>query len=261
MAAPMASPHALGGGATCVQAFRGATWQAAVLNPRLLPSRSFEFLVPEREPEPEPEQPPQPPAQPALRRCVGVQIEQRWDPKRRSDGTGACVWDAAVALCDFLCERPAMVEGRSVVELGSGCGLLAIVAGLLGARCVHATDLPQALLLLARNVWLNTAAPGQERAGGSAGEGGGVHVGCCNWGDESHATRVRSQCPGGRVDVIIGSDLIYQLKEESQESRDRVRKLGRADNSASVAVRARKQSLCNLISSGVSERMPLFRSC
>ena len=200
--------HCLGSGSTAVQTFRGATFHSAVLNPRALPSHSFSFVSYRAGGEP---------------RGIGVDIEQRWRTAdgaaggSRADDTGACVWDAAVALCDRLCELPEVVEGRAVVELGSGCGLLAIVAGMLGAGCVNATDLPQALLLLARNVWLNTAAPGQKRAG-SEGEGGGVHVGCCSWGDESHANRVRSQCPGGRVDVIIGSDLIYRQSRATFEA-------------------------------------------
>ena len=217
------SSHCLGSGSAALVPYRGATWQAAVLNPRLLPSRSFAF-VSHRTGAPAP-------------RAFSVEIEQRWDPRRRQDGTGACVWDASVALSDRLCARPELVEGRAVVELGAGCGLLAIVAALLGARCVHATDLPQALLLLARNVWLNSAAPGQRAAGPPHGGGGdGVHVGCCNWGDVSHARRIQQACPAGHVDLILGSDLVYQLKETSQESLDRVAKLGRADDSAACAL-------------------------
>jgi predicted nicotinamide N-methyase len=167
--------------------FVGATFAAAVLNPRLLPHRVFNFLI--------------------RRRTHQIEIEQGWNPQQRMDGTGACVWDAAITLCDHLCERPQLVEGRRVVELGSGCGVLSIVAARLGARCVHATDLEQALLLLARNVWLNEAAAGQAQGGDA---GGGVTVGCCNWGNALHAERVRAQCPGERVDLILGSDLVYR---------------------------------------------------
>ena len=53
---------------------------------------------------------------------------------------------------------------------------------------------------------------------GGADHVGDVHVGCCNWGDESHADRVRSQGPGGRVDVIIGSDLIYRQSRATFEA-------------------------------------------
>jgi len=219
----MGAEHCLGTGSSALVPFVGATFEAAVLNPRLLPVRSFCFLVSHR-----------------LRpHAMRVDVEQRWNPRdgasggTRPDGTGACVWDAAITLCDHLCERPQLVEGRRVVELGSGCGVLSIVAARLGARCVHATDLEQALLLLARNVWLNEAAAGQAQGGDA---GGGVTVGCCNWGNALHAERVRAQCPGERVDLILGSDLVYQLKEESQESRERQARSGTEDRSASVAL-------------------------
>ena len=205
--------HCLGSGSSAIVPFVGATFAAAVLNPRLLPHRVFNFLI--------------------RRRTHQIEIEQGWNPQQRMDGTGACVWDAAITLCDHLCERPQLVEGRRVVELGSGCGVLSIVAARLGARCVHATDLEQALLLLARNVWLNEAAAGQAQGGDA---GGGVTVGCCNWGNALHAERVRAQCPGERVDLILGSDLVYQLKEESQESRERQARSGTEDRSASVAL-------------------------
>ena len=219
----MSGEHCLGSGSSAIVPFAGATFETAVLNPRLLPVRSFCFLVSHQ-------------MQP---RAMQVDIEQQWNLRdgasggKRPDGTGACVWDAAITLCDHLCERPQLVEGRCVVELGSGCGVLSIVAARLGARCVHATDLEQALLLLARNVWLNGTSAGQTQASDG---GGGVTVGCCNWGDTSHADCLLSQCPGGRVDVILGSDLVYQLKEESQESRERQAKSGTADRSASVAL-------------------------
>ena len=193
----MGAEHCLGTGSSALVPFVGATFEAAVLNPRLLPVRSFCFLVSHR-----------------LRpHAMRVDVEQRWNPRdgasggTRPDGTGACVCDAAITLCDHLCERPQLVEGRRVVELGSGCGVLSIVAARLGARCVHATDLEQALLLLARNVWLNEAAAGQAQGGDA---GGGVTVGCCNWGNALHAERVRAQCPGERVDLILGSDLVYR---------------------------------------------------
>jgi predicted nicotinamide N-methyase len=220
----------LGSGSSSIVPYRGATFEQAVLNPRMLPHRSFCFLVSHRSGKP---------------LAIDVGIDQQWNPRDgesdgcRADGTGACVWDAAVTLCDRLCDRPHLVEGRAVVELGSGCGLLAIVAALLGASCVHATDLQQALMLLARNAWLNEVAAGQARRRGGGGRcvgGGGVTVGCLNWGDASHAARVRDQCPDRRVDVILGSDLVYQLKEESQESRDRQARSGAADKSASVAL-------------------------
>ena len=42
------------------------------------------------------------------------------------------VWDAGVALCEYLTQRPELVRGKVCIELGSGTGLGAIVAAQLG---------------------------------------------------------------------------------------------------------------------------------
>ena len=50
------------------------------------------------------------------------------------------MWDAGVALCDWLCARPERVCGKRVVELGAGTGLVGLVCGLLGAAQVSEKD-------------------------------------------------------------------------------------------------------------------------
>ena len=44
-------------------------------------------------------------------------------------------WPSAVALAAALLERPPLVAGRSVADLGSGLGLAGIAAALAG-RCI-----------------------------------------------------------------------------------------------------------------------------
>ena len=50
------------------------------------------------------------------------------------------------------------MRGLRVLELGSGCGLVGIAAGLLGAKQVVMTDLEYALPLMRDNVALNESA-------------------------------------------------------------------------------------------------------
>mmetsp|Transcript_16325 Transcript_16325/g.23028 ORF Transcript_16325/g.23028 Transcript_16325/m.23028 type:complete len:342 (-) Transcript_16325:123-1148(-) len=66
-------------------------------------------------------------------------------------GTGVNVWDSAILLARYLEKRPDIVKGKRILELGSGCGLLGIVAGILGAKQVVMTDLPYALPLMKLN--------------------------------------------------------------------------------------------------------------
>lgn len=67
-------------------------------------------------------------------------------------GTGT---HETTSLCLRLLEKQG-VSGKSVLDLGTGSGILAIAAGLLGARDVLATDIdPEALKIASENVELN----------------------------------------------------------------------------------------------------------
>lgn len=67
-------------------------------------------------------------------------------------GTGT---HETTSLCLMLLEKQG-VSGKSVLDLGTGSGILAIAAGLLGARDVLATDIdPEALKIASENVELN----------------------------------------------------------------------------------------------------------
>ncbi|KAF5730402.1 protein-lysine methyltransferase METTL21D [Tripterygium wilfordii] len=72
--------------------------------------------------------------------------------------TGSVMWDSGVVLAKFL-EHAVdsgllLLQGKKVVELGSGCGLVGCVATLLGAK-VFLTDLPDRLRLLKKNIEAN----------------------------------------------------------------------------------------------------------
>jgi predicted nicotinamide N-methyase len=86
-------------------------------------------------------------------------LHQRWRPGG-DGGTllkhGASVYDAAFVLADYLWREGIQLEGKRVVELGTGPGLGAIAAALCGAAEVVATDGDAELLsLTAENLDLN----------------------------------------------------------------------------------------------------------
>ena len=56
----------------------------------------------------------------------------------RSPLWGHLVWNAARVIADYIDGNPALVLGKSVLELGAGAGLPAIVAALNGAKCLKA---------------------------------------------------------------------------------------------------------------------------
>jgi|AntRauTorckE5430_2_1112549.scaffolds.fasta_scaffold06381_1 hypothetical protein len=57
------------------------------------------------------------------------------------------VWEAGAALTEYLIERPELVRGKTVCELGAGVGLTGIaISGLCQTKSVHLTDYTEATL-------------------------------------------------------------------------------------------------------------------
>ncbi|BDA50707.1 probable protein N-terminal and lysine N-methyltransferase EFM7 at N-terminal half [Coccomyxa sp. Obi] len=66
------------------------------------------------------------------------------------DGLGARVWAVAHSLCSMLVQKPALVQKKTVLEIGAGTGLCGIVAAKLGAAQVTLTDYEGPVLRLLR---------------------------------------------------------------------------------------------------------------
>ncbi|CAI5761886.1 Uncharacterized protein PODLI_1B024144 [Podarcis lilfordi] len=117
-----------------------------------------------------------------------IEIQQNW----KQLGVAAVVWDAAVVLCTFLEMGGIDLQGRLVIELGAGTGLLGIVAALLGAQ-VTITDRKAALALLESNVQANLPADIRPRTA----------VKELTWG------RDLGSFSSGGYDFILGADIVY----------------------------------------------------
>ncbi|KAG8124691.1 hypothetical protein E2320_020101 [Naja naja] len=117
-----------------------------------------------------------------------IQINQNWTQL----GVAAVVWDAAVVLCTFLEMGGIDLQGRRVIELGAGTGLLGIVAVLLGAQ-VTITDRKPTLPLLEANVQNNLPVNLQSRA----------VIKELTWGQDL------ADFSPGEYDIILGSDIVY----------------------------------------------------
>ncbi|XP_075699442.1 protein N-lysine methyltransferase METTL21D isoform X2 [Rhinoderma darwinii] len=91
-----------------------------------------------------------------LERRDGAVLEIR---QLSSGDVGCVVWDAAIVLSKFLerrqCAEPGLYAGRSVVELGSGTGIVGIMAATLGAD-VTVTDLEDLQDLMKKNIDSNS---------------------------------------------------------------------------------------------------------
>lgn len=111
--------------------------------------------------------------------------------------TGSVMWDSGIVLGKFLenaVETGLLVlQGKKVVELGAGCGLVGCIAALLGSQVIL-TDLPDRLRLLKKNVEDNLF--GDVRGSATVNE--------LTWGDHPDPELVQPL-----PDFVIGSDVIY----------------------------------------------------
>lgn len=65
-------------------------------------------------------------------------------------------WGGGLVLARFLLDEPGWVRGRSVIDFGTGSGLVAVAAALAGASRVRAVDVdPQAAAAARLNAALN----------------------------------------------------------------------------------------------------------
>jgi predicted nicotinamide N-methyase len=99
----------------------------------------------------------------------------------------AFAWPGGQALARYLLDHPAVVAGRTVLDLGAGSGLVAITAALAGAARVVASEIDPVAVAA---IWLNAAANGTVVA----------VVGDVLDGD------------GGRADVVLAADIWYERR-------------------------------------------------
>lgn len=102
---------------------------------------------------------------------------------------GLLLWESAVALAQELEDRPELVAGARVLELGTGVGLPGLVARGLGARVYQTDKAADALWVAALN----------ERENGLS----GVERFRADWTNWAHTDR---------YDVVIAADILYETK-------------------------------------------------
>ncbi|XWX01561.1 hypothetical protein V2A60_009589 [Cordyceps javanica] len=144
--------------------------------------------------------------------------------------TGLRTWEAALHLGQYLCERPAIVRGRRVLELGAGTGYLSILcARHLRSAHVVASDgsddvlanLPDSLLLngLPQQQQQQQRQRQEEEAGASSSSSSSSRPNITpmelKWG---HTTLAGAGGARGQdqdqdqdvdVDVVLGADITY----------------------------------------------------
>jgi len=87
----------------------------------------------------------------------GKMIRLRQNPEQGNRPLGSVLWDGGYLLSKYLEQEYGVLglTGKKIIELGSGTGLVGIVASLLGAD-VTLTDREEVLDILTENVLVNT---------------------------------------------------------------------------------------------------------
>uniref|UniRef100_A0A4W3K1V1 Protein-lysine methyltransferase METTL21B-like n=2 Tax=Callorhinchus milii TaxID=7868 RepID=A0A4W3K1V1_CALMI len=103
----------------------------------------------------------------------------------------ALVWDAGIVLCHYFEEENLQFHGKRVIELGSGTGIVGILAVLLGGN-VTLTDRPSVLKQMQHNVSVNIPSELAARA----------TISPFSWGIDER------DYPSD-YDIVLGSDIVY----------------------------------------------------
>jgi predicted nicotinamide N-methyase len=115
---------------------------------------------------------------PELQLLVAADVVALWEAMEVEQGRTeqeppfwAAAWPGGQALARFVLDRPALVAGRTVLDLGAGSGLVAVAAAMAGAGRVVASEIdPFGLAAIPENAALNGVA-GIEPVGDLLGEG------------------------------------------------------------------------------------------
>lgn len=150
---------------------------------------------------------------------------------------GTRLWDSSVALARLLqylhdtpsyhgALSPGRLAGRSVCELGAGCGLAGLAMALHGVASVAFTDLPEVMPHLEVNVAANRATV-QTAASGAASEAAApVQLWCTGfaWGTDAREAGLPLASEANAFDIVLGADSIY-LAEQIEPLMDALRQL------------------------------------
>ena len=115
-------------------------------------------------------------------------------------GIGYQVWPAGSILASLLLNPDSsvakLVRNKTILELGSGCGIAGLAAALAGAKKIFLTDRKEVVPHLRQNVEINRAQ---------------IPASSCVWVEELEWGTEIDQSPINKeaIDVIIASDCMY----------------------------------------------------
>lgn len=112
------------------------------------------------------------------------------------------VWDGGLILAEAIARNCDWVKGKTVVEMGSGTGIVGTTACACGASQVTLTDLAEHVEVLRGTIHLNQHL---------VGESGRIRAVEHEWGSNADALLGQAEA----FEVLLGSDIIYEPKSWS----------------------------------------------
>ncbi|XP_048325211.2 uncharacterized protein LOC107410619 isoform X2 [Ziziphus jujuba] len=115
------------------------------------------------------------------------------------DLTGQLVWPGAMLLNDYISKNSELLQGRSVIELGSGVGITGILCSRFCREVVLTDHNEEVLRILKKNVELHSSSQNHN----------GLAAEKLEWGNSEHIYHILEKYSRG-FDLILGADICFQ---------------------------------------------------
>ncbi|XP_004291750.1 PREDICTED: protein N-lysine methyltransferase METTL21A [Fragaria vesca subsp. vesca] len=178
------------------------------------------------------------------------------------DLTGQLVWPGAMLLNDYLSKNAEILQGCSILELGSGVGITGILCSRFCRQVVLTDHNEEVLKILNKNIELHAASDNPEYCAGLAAEK-------LEWGNSEQISQILQKYSGG-FDLILGADICFQQSSitalfDTVEKLLRVRKEGKCKFILAYVSRAKTMDSL-VISEATKHKMQIIelagtRSC
>ncbi|XP_042480034.1 protein N-lysine methyltransferase METTL21A isoform X2 [Macadamia integrifolia] len=118
------------------------------------------------------------------------------------DLTGQLVWPGALLLNSYLSKNSDMIQGCSVIELGSGVGITGVLCSLFCNEAVLTDHNDEVLKILKKNIELHKSLETPRNCAGLVAEK-------LEWGNPDHMSQISQKYSGG-FDLVLGADICFQ---------------------------------------------------
>ncbi|XP_059665423.1 uncharacterized protein LOC132311523 [Cornus florida] len=118
------------------------------------------------------------------------------------DLTGQMVWPGALLLNDYLSKNAEILQGCSVIELGSGVGITGILCSRFCREVVLTDHNEEVLKILKKNIELHSSSENSNCCAGLIAEK-------LEWGNSDQLNQILQRDLKG-FDLILGADICFQ---------------------------------------------------